>query len=66
MTEKQLREGQEIKRIISKLEDELEKLDNVHPTGVNVFLPVVGTIIEDVKQVFVKHLNDYNDKFMKL
>ena len=66
MTEQQLQQGQELKRIIATLEGELEKFDSYPMPGLNVFLPNVGELIEDVKQVFVEHLNEYNEKFRKL
>lgn len=68
MTEQQLQQGQDLKRIIATLEGELEKLSskNKPVQGVNVFVPNVGMLIEDVKQVFVKHLNEYNKKFKEL
>ena len=67
MTEQQLQQGQELKRIIATLEGELEKFGTPRPIqGINVFLPNVGELIDDVKQVFVKHLNEYNEKFKKL
>jgi len=66
MTDKTLKQAQDIKRTIAALESELEKFDNIQPHGINVFLPNVGTLIEDVKQVFEKHLNEYNKKFKEL
>ena len=66
MTDKQLKQAQDLKRTIAMLENELEKLDQNHPIGINVFLPNVGTLITDVKQVFTKHMEMYNDKFRKL
>lgn len=66
MTEEQLKQGQEIKRMISLLAGELEKFNNSNPAGINVYLPAVGELIDDVKQVFIKHLNEYNEKFKKL
>jgi hypothetical protein len=66
MTDQQLKQAQELKRTIASLESELEKLNNNHPMGINVFLPNVGTLIADVKQVFTKHMEMYNDKFRKL
>ena len=68
MTDQQLKTGQELKRIIATLDGELEKFNDknkpVH--GINVFIPNVGELIDDVKQVFIKHLNEYNEKFRKL
>lgn len=62
-----MQQGQELKRIIATLESELEKFGTPRPVqGINVFLPNVGELIDDVKQVFVKHLNEYNEKFRKL
>ena len=66
MTDQQLQQGQEIKRMISLLTGELEKFGSNNPAGFNVYLPAVGELIEDVKQVFDKHLNEYNEKFRKL
>lgn len=66
MTDQQLQQGQEIKRMISLLTGELEKFGNSNPAGINVYLPAVGELIDDVKQVFVKHLNEYNRKFKEL
>lgn len=66
MTEQQLKTGQEYKRIIKLLENELEKFERATSDGINVFLPAIGEIIDNVKQVFIEHLNDYNDKFKKL
>lgn len=68
MTDEKLKQAQDIKRIIATLEGEFEKLSskNKPVQGVNVFVPNVGMLIEDVKQVFVKHLNEYNEKFRKL
>lgn len=68
MTDQQLKAAQDLKRIISTLEGEYDKL-NSKPRpiqGVNVFIQNVGTLIDDVKQVFIKHLNEYNEKFKKL
>ena len=68
MTDQQLKQAQEIKRIIANIEGELEKFGDKHlpAQGINVFLPNVGTLIEDVRQVFQKHLNEYNKKFKEL
>ena len=66
MTDQQLQQGQEIKRTIAQLEDQLEKFEAFPMNGINVFLPNCGTLIEDVKQVFTKHLNHYNKKFKEL
>ena len=68
MTDQQLKQAQELKRIIATLEGELEKFNDknkpVH--GINVFIPNVGELIDDVKQVFDRHLNEYNKKFKEL
>jgi len=68
MTDQTLKAAQDIKRIIATLESEFEKFNDknkpVH--GINVFIPNVGELIDDVKQVFDKHLNEYNEKFRKL
>ncbi len=66
MTDEQLKKGQEIKKEIEKLQSELDKFKLKQPQGFNVILYDVGTLVEDVKQVFVKHLNEYNEKFRKL
>lgn len=67
MTDEQLKQGKELKQTIEKLENELEKFGNPRPIqGINVFLPNIGTLIDDVKGVFIKYLNEYNDKFRKL
>lgn len=67
MTDQQLKQGQEIKRTIAQLEGELEKFnDRPRIQGINIYLPNIGELIEDVKQVFVKHLNEYNKKFKEL
>jgi hypothetical protein len=66
MTDEQLRKAQSIKRTTTNLECELDKFKNVQPQGINIFLPNCGTLIEDVKQVFIKHLNEYNRKFKEL
>ena len=66
MTDQTLKKAQELKRIIATLEGELEKFNNANPSGINVYLPNVGELIDDVKQVFVEHLNEYNEKFRKL
>lgn len=66
MTDQQLQQAQDLKRTIAQLEGELEKFDNIQPHGINVFLPNVGTLIEDVRLVILKQWNEYNDKFRKL
>ena len=66
MTDQQLQQGQELKRTIAQLESELEKFDNVNPSGINVFLPNVGTLIERVKIDFIKQLELYKLKFKEL
>lgn len=66
MTDEQLRRAQSIKRTTTNLECELDKFKNVQPQGINIFLPNVGTLIDDVRQVFIKHLNEYNRKFKEL
>jgi hypothetical protein len=67
MTDQQLKQAQELKRIIAVIEGELEKCGKHLPSqGINVFLPNVGTLIEDVRQVFVDHLSIYNKKFKEL
>ena len=66
MTDQQLKQAQELKRIIAVLESELEKFKSDNPNGINVYIPNVGVLIEDVRQVFQKHLNEYNKKFKEL
>ena len=67
MTDAQLKQAQDLKRTIAALEKELENFANAtkgSPLTIN--LPNCGTLIEDVKQVFTKHLNHYNKKFKEL
>ena len=66
MTDQTLKQAQDIKRTIALLESELEKFDNVQPNGINVFLPNVGTLIENVKLDFLKQLDIQNKKFKEL
>lgn len=68
MTDQQLQRGQDLKRIIAAISGELDKCNgkNKPVQGINVFLPNVGTLIDDVGQVFAKHLNEYNKKFKEL
>lgn len=68
MTDQQLKKAQELKRIISSLEGEIEKCNgkNKPVQGINVFLPNLGTLIDDVKQVFETHLEMYNKQFRDL
>ena len=68
MTDQQLAKAQDLKRIIAAISGELEKCNgkNKPVQGINVFLPNVGTLIDDVKQVFAKHLNEYNKQFKEL
>jgi len=66
MTDQQLKQAQELKRTIAQLESELEKFSSSHPQGINVFLPNVGTLIEDVRKVFLAHRDMFNEKFRKL
>jgi hypothetical protein len=66
MTDQQLKQGQELKRIIATLESELEKFNNANPSGINVYLPNVGTLIERVKIDFIKQLELYKLKFKEL
>lgn len=66
MTDEKLKQAQDIKRTIAQLEGELEKFDNVQPNGINVFLPNVGTLIENVKLDFLKQLDIQNKKFKEL
>lgn len=68
MTDEQLARGQEYQRKIKQLTEELDKFSSKRPAGkgINIYLPDMDTLIEDVKQVFIEHLNDYKDKFKKL
>ena len=66
MTDQQLKQAQELKRIIVLLEGELEKFDNVNPSGINVFLPNVGTLIERVKIDLQRQLDMFNRQFKEL
>ena len=68
MTDEQLKQGQSLKRTIQLFENELEKFDSkkLPKEGINVFLPNEGSLIDDVKQVFIKHLKEHNEKFKKL
>ena len=66
MTDQELKQGQELKRIIATLESEIDKFSKKNPSGMNVYLPNCDTLIEDVKQVFVEHLAMYNKKFKEL
>ena len=66
MTDEQLKKGQECKRKIARIDDELEKFNNPHPDGINVFLPNYGTILEDVKKVLEQNKQIINERFKKL
>lgn len=66
MTDEQLKKGQEIKRTISTLDGELEKFEGKHPDGINVYLPNVGTLIDDVRKVFLAHKEMFNRQFKEL
>ena len=68
MTDQQLKQAQALKRIIAAISGELDKCNgkNKPVQGINVFLPNVGTLIDDVGQVFSKHLEMYNKKFKEL
>jgi UDP-N-acetylmuramyl tripeptide synthase len=66
MTDKQLKQAQDLKRTIAMLENELEKLDQNHPIGINVFLPDCGNLIEDVRNVFEEYKQEFNEIFRKL
>lgn len=66
MTDEQLKQGQELKRTIKLLESEIEKFDTTNPNGVNVFIPNVGTLIENVRIDFLKQLDKYNRQFKEL
>ena len=66
MTDEQLKQGQELKRLINLLESELEKFDTNNPNGINVFIPNVGMLIENVRIDFLKQLDKYNRQFKEL
>ena len=66
MTDAQLKQAQDIKRTIAALENELEKFNNVQPTGINVFIPNVGNLIENVKIDFLRQLDKQNIRFKEL
>lgn len=66
MTDQQLKTGQDLKRIIATLEGELEKFNDPNQSGINVYLPNVGTLIDRVKIDFVKQLELYKQKFKEL
>lgn len=66
MTDEKLKQAQDLKRTIALLDSELENFGNTNGSSINVNLHNVGTLIEDVKQVFIKHLNEYNKKFKEL
>ena len=66
MTDQTLKQAQDLKRIIATLEGELEKFENVQPTGINVFIPNVGTLIENVKLDYIKQLVKYKNQFKEL
>ena len=66
MTDQTLKQAQDLKRIIATLDGELEKFENVQPTGINVYVPNVGTLIENVKLDFIKQLEKYKIQFKEL
>lgn len=68
MTDKQLKAAQDVKRTIASLESEIEKFENkpLPKDGINIFLPNVGDLIEDVRKVFIGYLEEFNDIFRKL
>ena len=66
MTDQQLKQAQDLKRIIATLESELEKFENVQPTGINVYVPNVGTLIENVRLDFIKQLEKQKNQFKEL
>jgi len=66
MTEQQLRQAQEIKRRIAALDNELEKFDTQHHDGINIFLPKCGTLIDDVKKVFIENKRILSEQFKEL
>jgi hypothetical protein len=68
MTDQQLKQAQDLKRIIATLESEIDKINgkNKPVQGINVFIPNVGSLISDVGEVYEKHLEMYNKKFKEL
>jgi hypothetical protein len=68
MTDKQLKQAQDLKRTIAMLENELEKFGNKNRSkdGINVFLPDCGNLIEDVRNVFEEYKQEFNEIFRKL
>ena len=67
MTDKQLKQAQDLKRTIAALEKELENFANAKKGCLlTVNLPDCGNLIEDVRKVFVEYLNEFNEVFRKL
>lgn len=66
MTDEQLKKGQELKRTLATLDGELEKFVGKHPDGINVYLPNVETLIDDVRKVFLAHREMFTQKFKEL
>lgn len=66
MTDEKLKQAQDLKRTIKLLESEIEKFDTNNPNGINVFVPNVGTLIENVRIDFLKQLDKYNKQFKEL
>lgn len=66
MTDEQLKQGKEYKRKIQQITDELEKFENPHPDGINVFLPNYGSILKDVKKALERNRDMYNELFKAL
>ena len=66
MTDQQLAKAQELKRIIAVLESELEKFKSDNPNGINVYIPNVGVLIENVKIDYLKQLDKLKIQFKEL
>ena len=66
MTDQQLKQAQELKRIIAVLESELEKFNSDNPNGINVYIPNVGVLIENIKTDYLKQLEKLKIQFKEL
>ena len=66
MTDQQLEKAQNLKRTIAVLESELEKFKSDNPNGINVYIPNVGMLIENVKLDFIKQLEKLKIQFKEL
>ena len=66
MTDQQLEKAQNLKRTIAVLESELEKFKSDNPNGINVYIPNVGVLIENVKLDFIKQLEKLKIQFKEL